>query len=139
MGVENIKEEIMRASRYNFTLDLQSQESQISLVSTLEDTNREFNINFSDGGEPIELEGNESVMLYIDRPDGTTYESAEGVDKFVVKDDGSHYFVKIPFKKEMFSVVGIYRFKLKIIEAGDEDVHVWSPQFTMIVSEKKNS
>lgn len=129
----------MRASRYNFTLDLQSQESQVCLVATLEDTNRELNISFSDGGEPIELEGNESVMLYIDRPDGTTYESAEGVEKFVVKEYGTNYFVKIPFKKEMFSVAGLYNFKLKIIEAGEEDVHVWSPQFAMAVSEKKNS
>ena len=128
----------MRASRYNFTLDLQTQESQVCLVATLEDTNRELNISFSDGGEPIELEGNESVMLYIDRPDGTTYESAEGTD-FIEKDKNEHFYVKIPFKKEMFSTHGVYKFKLNIIEANDADACVWSPQFTMVVSEKKNS
>jgi hypothetical protein len=128
----------MRASRYNFTLDLQSQESQVCIISTLEDTNREFNISFSDGGEPIELEGNEAVMLYIDRPDGSTYESAEGVDKFVVTDENSRYYVKIPFKAEMFTTTGVYKFKLKIIEADDAKIHVWSPEFAMIVGEKKN-
>lgn len=128
----------MRASRYNFTLDLQSQESQVYIVATLEDTNRELNISFSDGGEPIELEGNEAVMLYIDRPDGTTYESAESVDKFVVTDENSRYYVKIPFKAEMFTTTGVYKFKLKIIEADDAKSHVWSPEFAMIVGEKKN-
>jgi hypothetical protein len=128
----------MRASRYNFTLDLQSQESQVCIIATLEDTNRELNISFSDGGEPIELEGDEAVMLYIDRPDGTAYESAESVDKFVVKDENSRYYVKIPFKAEMFTTTGVYKFKLKIIEANDVKIHVWSPEFAMIVGEKKN-
>ena len=127
----------MRASRYNFTLDLQSSEAQVCLVATLEDTNRELNISFSDGGEPIELEGNEAVMLYIDQPEGTTYESAEGTD-FIDKDENEHFYVKIPFKAEMFTTSGVYKFKLKIIEADDTNVHVWSPQFTMVVSEKKN-
>lgn len=61
----------MDSSKYIFTLDLRSVQSQITLPVTQGDTNRTLLISFSDGAKPYVLGENSVAMISIVRPTGT--------------------------------------------------------------------
>ena len=125
----------MRASRYNFTLDVQSAQSQICLAAVQGDTFREFYITFSDGGDPFELEAGTTARLIIERPTGTVLD--EGCD---VVDNGTAVLYR--FSKETCSVDGLHNCQLLLIAPDEDDddsnnPQLHSPLFSMHVAKKK--
>lgn len=125
----------MRASRYSFTLDVQSAQSQICLAAIQGDTYREFYINFSDGGDPFVLEENTTASLIIERPDGI---SIEGLCDVV--DGGAAVLYR--FTKETCAVDGLHNCQLLLTVPDDDDddsnnPQLHSPLFSMHVAKKK--
>lgn len=123
----------MKSSKYIFTLDLQAQQSQMCLIATIGDTNREMVINFSDGGVPFELEGTEVAVLLIDRPNHTTYEKACLLDE--------NKNVKFKFDRDIYGdgegLEGVYDCQLVIYDNEEHDNELWSPSFSILVGSKK--
>lgn len=123
----------MKSSKYIFTLDLQAQQSQMCLIATIGDTNREMVINFSDGGVPFELEGTEVAVLLIDRPNHTTYEKA-----CLLNDNNN---VTFKFDREIYGdgegLEGIYDCQLVIYDSEEHKNELWSPSFSILVGSKK--
>ena len=61
----------MNPSKYIFTLDLRSVQSQITLPVTQGDTNRTLLVSFSDGAKPYVIGENSVAMMSLVRPTGT--------------------------------------------------------------------
>ena len=125
----------MRASRYNFTLDIQSAQSQICLAAVQGDTLRELYINFSDGGDPFVLDEGTTARLIIERPTGTTID--EGC---AVVDGGAAVLYR--FTSATCAVEGLHNCQLLLIvpDGDDDDTNnpqLHSPLFSMNVAKKK--
>lgn len=61
----------MNSSKYRFTLDVHSVQSQTALPAVKDDTNRTLYINFSDGNQPYYIETGCLAMLSLLRPSGS--------------------------------------------------------------------
>ena len=118
----------MRASRYIFTLDVQSLQSQICLAATQGDTYREFYINFSDGGVPFVLEQGTIASILIERPTGEVME-----DFCEVVDGGIN--VSYRFKQSTCACDGLHNCQLLLTDEDGNQLH--SPWFSMHVAKKK--
>lgn len=127
----------MQRSRYSFVLDLQSTVAQICLVASLGDTSREFAITFSDGGIPFNLDGTETVEIYIKGLSGT-HRSMCKLEKIDAEDDSADtkYFVHYVFTKETCAFEGMHNCQLNIYDALG---NLWSPSFNLFVGPIKES
>ena len=125
----------MRASRYNFTLDVQSVQSQICLAAVQGDTFRELYVTFSDGGDPFVLEEGTYADLIIERPDGVVIQ-----DECKVVDNGAA--VLYSFTKDTCAVDGLHNCQLLLVlpDEDNDDTNnpqIHSPLFSMNVAKKK--
>lgn len=125
----------MKASRYIFSLDLHEAQSQICLVATEGDTNRELVISLSDGGEPYSIDKEDvektSVDLLIERPNGETI-----VEKSpILSEDGST--VTYRFTGETCAFEGMHDCQLVFYGEEGSDQVLWSPRFNLYVNKKK--
>lgn len=127
----------MQRSRYSFVLDLQSTVAQICLVASLGDTSREFAITFSDGGIPFNLDGTETVEIYIKGLSGT-HRSMCDLVKIDAEDDSADtkYFVHYVFTKKTCAFEGMHNCQLNIYDALG---NLWSPSFNLFVGPIKES
>lgn len=116
------------SSKFYFTLELHSAQSQVSIPAFLGDTLRELHISFSDGGKPFALPDGYLVMLSIKRPTGTHLEEFCRIEKNAV--------VVYPFSQNenTCAVEGIHSCDLTVYDA--EGKKVGSPCFCLIVNEK---
>lgn len=120
----------MQPSRYAFALDMHTSQSQICLVATQGDTNREFIISLSDGGKPFTVpKESTTVHLLIDRPTGTTIEEITPV----ISNDGS--YVTYKFTQDTCLVDGMHDCQLVFYD--EEENELWSPCFSYYVNPKK--
>lgn len=117
----------MSPSKYIFTLDLRTVQSQMSLPVTQGDTNRTLVISFSDGGKPFVLGSGASAMISIVRPTGTS------VQEFcLIEDDGAR--VVYNFSEHTCAVSGLH--KCQIVLYNSEGKQIASPKFAINASPK---
>lgn len=117
----------MNSSKYIFTLDLRSVQSQISLPVTQGDTNRTLCISFSDGVKPFVPESGSSAMMSIVRPTGTPVQEP---CKFA--DDGAT--VLYPFSQHTCVVEGLH--KCQVVLYNPEGKQIAAPKFAINASPK---
>lgn len=117
----------MKASKYIFTLDLRSVQSQISLPVTQGDTNRTLCISFTDGAKPYILAALSTAMLSIQRPSGTW------LHEYCVIEDGGAC-VTYDFTEDTCVATGLHNCVLTIYNA--EGKEIASPKFSIDVAPK---
>lgn len=117
----------MSPSKYIFTLDLRTVQSQMSLPVTQGDTNRTLVISFSDGGKPFVLGSGATAMISLVRPTGTS------VQEFcLIEDDGAR--VVYNFSEHTCAVSGLH--KCQIVLYNSEGKQIASPKFAINASPK---
>lgn len=121
----------MKASKYQFALDLHEAQSQICLMATQGDTNRQFVISLSDGGESYSVEGVRAVHLLIERPDKTTIVETNP------RLSDEHDTVIYDFTSVTCYDEGLHDCQLIFYGDGGEDEVLWSPCFSLYVNKKK--
>lgn len=117
----------MDSSKYIFTLDLRSVQSQITLPVTQGDTNRTLLISFSDGTKPFILGEKSSAMISIVRPTGTEVQEFCEIDV-----DGS--CVVYEFTEHTCIVPGLH--KCQIILYNAEGKQIAAPKFSIDAAER---
>ncbi len=121
----------MNSSKYRFTLDLHSTQSQVSLPVTLGDTARVFLISLSDGGMPYAIAGDCLAMLSIKRPSGTILEAYCAIEgNTTIKYD----FAQDEITAKTAIVPGVHDCTIVLIDT--EGNQLASARFTMVVSER---
>lgn len=110
----------MDSSKYIFTLDLRSVQSQITLPVTQGDTNRTLVVSFSDGTKPFILGEKSCAMMSIVRPTGTEVQEYCEMDA-----DGS--CVVYRFTEHTCIVPGLHKCQLVLYNA--EGKQIAAPKF----------
>lgn len=118
----------MNTSKFRFTLDLQSIQSQISIPVTRGDTARTWEISFSDGNRPFILGEGILAKLEIKRPTGTYME------EFCAIENETNVRYSFSQNENTAAVEGVHACAL-ILYGADGEL-IGSPRFTMIVSER---
>ena len=118
----------MHTSKFRFTLNLQSVQSQISIPITLGDTGRTWYISFSDGSLPFALGEGCLAKLEIKRPTGTFLE------EFCAIENETTVRYSFSQNKNTAAVEGIH--ECAVILYDKEDNVIGSPRFTMIVTDR---
>ena len=124
----------MQRSRYSFVLDLQSTESQICLIAAVGDTNREFAIRLTDGGESFTIDDNIGAEIYIEGPGGTRKFACD-VDED--SSDEKNKFIRYRFDKDTCVHEGLHKCQLNIFDKTKVDDSLCTPQFSLFVGPKK--
>lgn len=117
----------MSSSKYIFTLDLRSVQSQISLPVTQGDTNRTLIISFSDGAKPYVLGEKATAMLSIVRPTGTS------VQEYCKVDEGGAC-ATYEFSEHTVAVAGLHKCQLVLYNAVGKQIA--SPKFSIDAAPK---
>ena len=117
----------MSSSKYIFTLDLRSVQSQISLPVTERDTNRTLLISFVDGAKPYLLGENSVAMMSIKRPTGTE------VQEFCEVENGGACVI-YNFSQYTCAVSGLHKCQLVLYNA--EGKQIASPKFSIDAAPK---
>lgn len=116
----------MDSSNYRFTLDMQSEQSQVSLPVRLNDTDRRLYISLTNGGKPYYIEDGCLALFVGIKPDG--------------KDLGNHCIIennsiiRYDFTEQTANVAGIINCEIRLFDA--EGNLVTSPRFIMIVDSR---
>jgi hypothetical protein len=118
----------MISSKYRFTLDLHSLQSQISLPALIGDTSRTLYINFTDGGEPYFIDIGCLAKISIKRPTGTHLED------FCEIQNNTTAVYHFSQNVNTCAVEGIYDCDITLYDA--EGYEIGSPKFSLIVSER---
>ena len=118
----------MNLSKFRFTLDLHSIQSQASIPVMVGDTSVTLIISITDGGLPYHIEDGCLAKISIKRPTGTHLE-----EFCVVKNNA---LVEYPFSQNenTCAVPGVHT--CDIILYGLDGGIVGTPRFTMVVSER---
>lgn len=117
----------MNSSKYIFTLDLRSVQSQITLPVTQGDTNRTLIVSFSDGAKPFILEEGTSAMMSVVRPTGTFMQ-----EYCEVEEGGA--CVKYHFSEHTSIVPGLNKCQLVILNGAGKQIA--SPNFSLDIAPK---
>lgn len=117
----------MSYSKYIFTLDLRSVESQMALQVTQGDTNRELVVSFSDGGKPVVLANGSVALMSIVRPTGTVAQESCEVE------GGGTYVV---YKFSQYTCPGVGLHKCQIVLYNAEGKQIAAPKFAINASAK---
>ena len=117
----------MSYSKYKFTLDLRSVESQMGLQVTQGDTNRELVVSFSDGGKPVVLANGSVALMSIVRPNGTAAQESCEVDE-----NGTYVVYK--FSENTCPGVGLHKCQIVLYNA--EKRQIAAPKFAINASAK---
>lgn len=112
----------MDSSKYIFTLDLRTIQSQITLPVTQGDTNRTLIISFSDGAKPYGLNSIETAKLSILRPSGEPVR-----EECRVTDGGA--CVEYTFSDHTVYERGLHKCQLVLYNAAGKQIA--SPKFSI--------
>ena len=118
----------MHTSKFRFTLDLQTTQSQVSIPITLGDTGRTWYISFSDGSLPFALADGCLAKLEIKRPTGTFLE------EFCPIENGTTVKYAFSQNENTAAVEGLH--ECAVILYNTEGEMIGSPRFTMIVIDR---
>jgi len=118
----------MHTSKFRFTLDLQTTQSQVSIPITLGDTGRTWYISFSDGSLPFALADGCLAKLEIKRPTGTFLE------EFCPIENGTTVKYAFSQNENTAAVEGLH--DCAVILYNTEGEMIGSPRFTMIVIDR---
>lgn len=118
----------MNSSKYSFTLDLHTSQSQVSIPAAVGDSNRSLHISLSDGGQPYFIADGSLASLLIKRPTGSHFEISCQIE--------NNATIKYNFSQNEHTcaVAGIH--ECQIILTDLEGECIASPRFTMVVSDK---
>ena len=116
----------MNSSKYRFTLEMHSSQSQVSLPIVRNDTARKLYISFSDGGKIYHIEDDCLAVVRINRPTGTY------IEKFCPIEDNTNVVYDFAQQKNTAVAEGLH----------DCEVTLYSPEgevlttarFSMMVS-----
>lgn len=118
----------MHTSKFRFTLDLHTTQSQISIPITLGDTGRTWYISFSDGSLPFALTDGCLAKLEIKRPTGTFLE------EFCAIENETNVRYSFSQNENTAAVEGLHECAVILYDA--EGNVIGSPRFTMIVIDR---
>lgn len=118
----------MNSSKFRFTLDLHSIQSQYSIPVMLGDTGVTFLISITDGGVPYIINDGCLAKLSIKRPTGSHLE-----EFCTIKNNA---IVEYPFSQNenTCAVAGIHHCDVTLY--GPDGAKLGGPRFTMVVSDK---
>ena len=118
----------MNSSKYGFTLDLHTTQSQVSIPAAVGDLNRTLYISLSDGGQLYHIADGCTASLNIKRPGGTIF------TEYCIIEGNS--VIKYPFSANPNTCAepGIHDCQIILIDA--EEKPLGTPRFTMVVSER---
>jgi hypothetical protein len=118
----------MNSSKFRFTLDLHSTQSQVSIPITLGDTARMWYISFSDGSLPFAIGEGCLAKLEIKRPTGTF------IEEFCAIENGTTVRYSFSQNENTAAVEGLHQCAVVLYDP-EENV-IGSPRFTMIVTDR---
>ena len=120
----------MNSSNYRFTLDMQSEQSQVSLPVRLGDTDRSFYISLTDGGRPFTIE-NGCLALFVGKKayDGKELNNYCPIEKNSV--------IRYDFTEQTANVAGVVECEIRLYDP--QGKLITSPQFIMVVSSRASS
>lgn len=118
----------MNSSKFRFTLDLHSVQSQYSIPAMVGDTGITLYINLTDGGVPYVINDGCLAKISIKRPTGTYIE-----EFCAIRNNAT---VEYPFRQNenTCAVEGIHDCDVTLY--GPDGAKVGGPRFTMVVSER---
>ena len=116
----------MNFSNYRFTLDIQSNQSQISLPVLLGDTSRRLYINLTDSGNPYLIEDGCRAVFAARKPDGNTL-----FNDCPIEDNTR---IRYDFTANTASAVGTVECELRLY--GPTGRLITTPRFIMVVDER---
>lgn len=118
----------MNSSNYRFTLDLQSNQSQVSIPVILGDTSRAFHISLTDGGIPYTITDGCLAKLSIKRPSGTYLEEFCTIE--------NNTTIKYPFEQNTNTAAEGGLHNCDVTLYGLDGKQIASPRFAMVVSDR---
>ena len=116
----------MNSSNYRFTLDMQSNQSQVSLPVRLGDTNRKLYIILTNGGTPFILEDGFRAVLFGRKADGTILNNDCIIE--------SKSTIRYDFTENTASASGVVDCELRVYDA--QGKLVTTPRFILVVDER---
>ncbi len=116
----------MNFSNYRFTLDIQSNQSQISLPVLFGDTSRRLYINLTDSGNPYLIEDGCRAVFAARKPDGHTV-----FNDCPIEDNTK---IRYDFTANTASAVGTVECEIRLY--GPTGRLITTPRFIMVVDER---
>lgn len=116
----------MNYSLFHFTLNIQSNNPQISVPVVNKDTGRRFYINFSDGGDPYIIAKGCSAYFAADPPTGPSI-----LEECVIEDES---VIRYDFSANTAATVGKYDCEIRLYGANGK--LITSPQFIILVTDR---
>ena len=116
----------MNYSNYRFTLDIQSNISQVSLPVRLGDTGRRLYINLTDSGNPYTISKGSRAVFSGKKADGTPL-----LNDCIIEGDTT---ICYDFTAQTTNVAGIIDIEIRLY--GPNGKLVTSPRFIMVVDER---
>ena len=116
----------MNSSNYRFTLDMQSNQSQVSLPVRLGDTNRRLYITLTNGGNPFVLEDGYRAVLVAKKADGK-----ELINDCIIENNSA---IRYDFTNNTASYPGVVDCEMRVYDPQGE--LVTSPRFIIVVDER---
>ena len=124
----------MKASRYQFALDMHDVQSQVCLMATEGDTMREFVINLCEGGEAFTAEGVTSLQMLIEGPDRKV-RAEFGDNNPRLSEDCSQVIYR--FTNDTCPNEGLYECKIVFYGDAAQNEVLWTPCFSIFAGKKK--
>lgn len=119
----------MNSSNYRFTLDMQNDQSQVSLPVRLGDTNRRLCISLTDGGRPFVIEDGFLALFVGRKADGKELNNYCPIENNSV--------ILYDFTEQTANVTGIVECEIRVFNTEGEPIT--SPRFVMIVDSRVSS
>ena len=116
----------MSSSNYRFTLNVQEEQSQVSLPVRLGDTNRSLYISIADGGKPFTIEEGSIAVFVGKKADETTITTSCIIE--------GNSVVRYSFNEQTASYPGIVDCEIRLYNKDGKLIA--SPRFIMVVDER---
>ena len=123
------------SSLYRFTLDMQSDQSQVSIPVRLGDTNRELHISLADGGKPYTIENGCLAMFVGLKPKENDDEPADDLANYCPIEKNSVIVYK--FTEQTANVKGIVDCEIRLFDPNGQ--LITSPRFILVVDSRVTS
>ena len=116
----------MSSSNYRFTLNVQDEQSQVSLPVRLCDTNRSLYISIADGGKPLFIENGSTAWFFGKKADETEIITSCIIEK--------NTYIRYDFTEQTASYPGTVDCEIRLYNK--EGKEIASPRFIMVVDER---
>ena len=118
----------MNSSKYRFTLDMHSAQSQVSLPVVLNDTARKLYISLAEGGKIYHIADGCLAVIRIGRPTGTH------IEQFCPIEDNTNIVYDFAQHGNTAIVVGLHECEVTLYGLGNEILS--TARFSMVVSDR---